>query len=34
MVAKPSFWKDAVQSSLHCVSWVERPLSTFAVSVA
>ena len=34
IVAKPSFWKEAVQSSLHWVSLVDRPLSTFAVIVS
>src|SRR5215207_166375 len=34
IVAKPSFWKDAVQSSLHWVSFVDRPAETLSVSVA
>ena len=34
MVAKPSFWKDAVQSSPHCGSLVDRPLSMLPVTSA
>src|SRR5687768_2561063 len=34
MVAKPSFWKDAVQSSLHCTSLVDSPSSASEVTVS
>ncbi len=34
IVAKPSFWNDATQSSLHWVSLVERPSSARPVTVS